>query len=406
MYCTVLFFYNICFVEKGDRLLQDYCTMRTCFKSAALISLASALFLVKTARSADVLEAVAVLRAAGSSPQDGSVKGVVTFRQAITDDCLADVTVEAQVEGLSPGKHGFHVHEKGDIRDLKNMDTIGLHFSPPCLNSSDPVCIADATHGLPPAIIRHPGDMGNIEFNSQKIATYNAVLGQRKMSLCNNIKSIIGRAVLIHSEEDDGLPPYGHAGAPAAVGVIGIKNPGDEADVNKAITITASEPTLAVCTFLPSDQYAVEGIAVLEYSMYPKKQTRLWAKFTAGLTKGTKSFHFHEFGDESGDATTLGPIYGGTNSEGIDIDTLEVKGGLPTTFDATFPDTKGMSHHIGRSLTVHDGPTKAAPTVGVAVCGIANPSARDLIKDNNAMSTAPSMVLAVFVAAMALRNAF
>lgn len=42
------------------------------------------------------------------------VSGVLLLTQARND---APVHISGNVTGLSPGKHGFHVHETGDIRD-------------------------------------------------------------------------------------------------------------------------------------------------------------------------------------------------------------------------------------------------------------------------------------------------
>ena len=50
--------------------------------------------------------AVAVL---GPAPNGGNVRGTVTFREE-----TEGVRVTASVEGLTPGQHGFHIHDKGD----------------------------------------------------------------------------------------------------------------------------------------------------------------------------------------------------------------------------------------------------------------------------------------------------
>ena len=45
------------------------------------------------------------------TPTEGNnVKGIVTFTQSD-----AGILIVADVEGLSEGKHGFHIHELGDI---------------------------------------------------------------------------------------------------------------------------------------------------------------------------------------------------------------------------------------------------------------------------------------------------
>lgn len=41
----------------------------------------------------------------------GAVKGVVRFLQTDENTCIVDGTLD----GLSPGLHGLHIHESGDI---------------------------------------------------------------------------------------------------------------------------------------------------------------------------------------------------------------------------------------------------------------------------------------------------
>ena len=41
----------------------------------------------------------------------GAVKGVVRFLQTDDDTCVVDGTLD----GLTPGLHGLHIHECGDI---------------------------------------------------------------------------------------------------------------------------------------------------------------------------------------------------------------------------------------------------------------------------------------------------
>src|SRR5262245_15772205 len=55
---------------------------------------------------------------------DSKVSGVVTFTKKGE---LIEVTGE--IKGLTPGLHGFHVHEYGDLTDAKGMST-GGHFNP------------------------------------------------------------------------------------------------------------------------------------------------------------------------------------------------------------------------------------------------------------------------------------
>lgn len=51
-----------------------------------------------------------------------SIKGVVRFAQFAEDKTF----IEVYITGLSPGKHGIHIHAYGDISDGDN--TIGMYL--------------------------------------------------------------------------------------------------------------------------------------------------------------------------------------------------------------------------------------------------------------------------------------
>lgn len=72
--------------------------------------------------SKDSMPTVAVAYVEGSG---GKVKGNVTFTQAA---CGQNVLIKVYVTGLTPGLHGFHVHEKGDLTN--GCASTGGHFNP------------------------------------------------------------------------------------------------------------------------------------------------------------------------------------------------------------------------------------------------------------------------------------
>jgi Cu-Zn family superoxide dismutase len=153
------------------------------------------------------LKAVAVLQPTGAE----KVSGVVTFTE------VADgVRVDARITGLTPGKHGFHVHQFGDCSSADGSaaaaSAAGDHFNP----TNNP-------HGAPDATKRHEGDMGNIEADASGVAKLNYV--DHNLSLVEGEKSIIGRSVIVHEKPDDlKSQPSGDAGARVACGVIGRVN--------------------------------------------------------------------------------------------------------------------------------------------------------------------------------------
>lgn len=66
------------------------------------------------------LQAIAVI-----TGSEGKVRGNVTFTQ---QNCDANVHVFVTIEGLTPGPHGFHVHEKGDLSN--GCTSAGSHYNP------------------------------------------------------------------------------------------------------------------------------------------------------------------------------------------------------------------------------------------------------------------------------------
>ncbi|XP_055537985.1 uncharacterized protein LOC129725791 [Wyeomyia smithii] len=146
------------------------------------------------------------------------VTGNVTLSQP---SCTEPVFIEVNVVGLTPGKHGFHVHEKGDLSD--GCASTGGHYNP------DKV-----THGAPNDQVRHVGDLGNILTDENGIAKTS--FSDTVVSLYGS-RSIIGRAIVVHSGVDDfGKTNHpdslktGNAGGRVVCGVIGILYPFEEPD--------------------------------------------------------------------------------------------------------------------------------------------------------------------------------
>jgi superoxide dismutase, Cu-Zn family len=149
-----------------------------------------------------VTKAVAVL-----FPTKGSdVKGRVTF----TRDGKS-ILVHADISGLTPGEHGFHIHEFG----VWSEDGLaaGSHFNP----TMEP-------HAGPDSAKRHIGDLGNITANSNGHATLE--LKDSHLTF-HGSHSIIGRGLVVHVKADDlkTQQPPGNAGGRLAVGVIGVAKP-------------------------------------------------------------------------------------------------------------------------------------------------------------------------------------
>uniref|UniRef100_A0AC34Q4K2 Superoxide dismutase [Cu-Zn] n=1 Tax=Panagrolaimus sp. JU765 TaxID=591449 RepID=A0AC34Q4K2_9BILA len=165
-----------------------------------------------------------------SGPQESV--GVVDFNQ--NGDTIL---VNGTIFGLTPGKHGFHVHQFADLSN--NCLNAGGHFNP-----------HGKQHGAPTDDDRHVGDLGNIEASGVPATTFQMA---DKIIALSGENNIIGRAIVIHQGEDDlgrGNQPdsktTGHAGARYACGVIGIQEESDS---------SATMPSFALILFLPFINY-------------------------------------------------------------------------------------------------------------------------------------------------------
>ena len=121
------------------------------------------------------------------------------------------VLINARLEGVPPGAHGFHLHTTGRCEPGEGFGTAGGHLS------------AGMTHGLATRGGPHPGDMPNAyvgEDGVLEVSVLNtrvALEGDRGTPLLDRD----GTALLIHSGADDHRSqPSGDAGERIACAVI------------------------------------------------------------------------------------------------------------------------------------------------------------------------------------------
>ncbi|HVW20774.1 MAG TPA: superoxide dismutase family protein [Opitutaceae bacterium] len=172
------------------------------------IAAAAALAAAGLARAdSAVTSAIAVI-----SPTAGhSVSGTVKFSQT-----AAGVRVVADLSGLPPGKHGFHIHEYGDISDAAGAMKTGGHYDPAGTHHHQLV----EGESVDAAAGHHAGDLGNVTADDSGQAHLELTLAG--VSLTGPSNAIVGRAVIIHEKADDGGQPTGNAGGRLGQGVIGI----------------------------------------------------------------------------------------------------------------------------------------------------------------------------------------
>lgn len=151
--------------------------------------------------ASDGTPAVTGARAAMEPTEGNTVRGIVTFAQA-----EGGVRVVADLTGLKPGKHGFHIHEHGDC-SAPDGSSAGGHFNP-----------TGMPHGGPDAAQHHLGDLGNITADASGNAKMDRVFSFLDL---NGTNTIVGRGLIVHSDRDDlTSQPTGNAGSRVACGVI------------------------------------------------------------------------------------------------------------------------------------------------------------------------------------------
>ncbi len=139
-------------------------------------------------------------------PKSGTqVTGTATFNQ---EGDKVQVVVNAK--SLTPGKHGIHIHEKGDC-SASDASSAGPHFAP-----------HDGHHAGPTDAGRHAGDLGNLEADSDGNATW--TITTDALSIGRGDNDIVGRSIVIHGDPDDlTTQPSGNSGGRIACGVIELK---------------------------------------------------------------------------------------------------------------------------------------------------------------------------------------
>jgi Cu-Zn family superoxide dismutase len=144
------------------------------------------------------LRAQAVLKV---SPKT-NLRGTVEF-----SEINGELTIRTEIEGLKPGAHGFHIHDKGDCSS-GDFNSAGPHFNP-----------GSMAHGSMDSEVRHAGDLGNLTADRKGNAKQVIVL--KGLSLVDGAQGLIGRAVIIHNDPDDlKTQPTGNSGKRIACGVI------------------------------------------------------------------------------------------------------------------------------------------------------------------------------------------
>ncbi|RIX43500.1 MAG: superoxide dismutase family protein [Rhodocyclales bacterium GT-UBC] len=163
----------------------------------ACLSLLATCLLAACATTPSGPAASATLAARSGSTVSGSVQFV---------EVTGGLRVEGKLAGLTPGEHGFHVHEAGDCSAPDASSAKG-HFNP-----------AGKSHGHHGSTEHHGGDMPNLVANASGEANYSFELKGVALSGPNGV---VGRSVVVHADPDDyKSQPAGNSGKRVACGVI------------------------------------------------------------------------------------------------------------------------------------------------------------------------------------------
>ncbi len=116
--------------------------------------------------------------------------------------------IKGELANVPPGKHGFHIHEKGTCAE--EGKAAGGHFNPDKMD-----------HGYMPKdgpMHAHPGDMGNIEAGDGGKASIDVLLPG--VTLKDGKYAVSGKAIIVHEKADDFSQPTGNAGGRIGCGII------------------------------------------------------------------------------------------------------------------------------------------------------------------------------------------
>jgi Cu-Zn family superoxide dismutase len=156
--------------------------------------------------------------AVGRAPQAGGTfvdaNGATVGWVRLVEDATGVVHVNVKVDGLTPGRHGIHIHGIGAC--TPTFAAAGPHYNP-----------LGYQHGLLNPSGAHAGDLPNLIVNEDGIGrldatTQGVTLSAGPTTLFDVTPGAIGSAFIIHANEDDQLTDAsnGNSGARIACAVI------------------------------------------------------------------------------------------------------------------------------------------------------------------------------------------
>lgn len=136
---------------------------------------------------------------------DSQAKGTV-----ILNESDGEVYMTALLEGLSPGSHAIHIHEKADCSSADGTST-GGHWNP-----------TKSQHGKwGDENGYHRGDIGNFKADESGNGSISFKTDEWCLGCDDPTKNILGKAIIVHAGTDDfTTQPTGAAGGRVSCGGI------------------------------------------------------------------------------------------------------------------------------------------------------------------------------------------
>ncbi len=139
------------------------------------------------------------------SKSDSNVSGTAVFTEE-----NGEVTMKAELSGLTEGTHAIHLHENADC-SAEDGTSAGGHWNPTFEDHGE----WGDEDGY------HRGDIGNFEADADGNATVEFSTDQWCIGCDDDTKNIIGTAVIVHDGVDDYTSqPSGDAGTRIACGEV------------------------------------------------------------------------------------------------------------------------------------------------------------------------------------------
>ncbi len=119
------------------------------------------------------------------------------------------VIFNANLQGLTPGTHAIHIHEKADC-SAPDGSSAGGHWNPTHEN-----------HGKWGSASYHKGDIGNFNVDSNGNGTVSMTTDEWCIGCGDPKKDILGKSLIVHEKADDfKTQPTGDAGGRMACSAI------------------------------------------------------------------------------------------------------------------------------------------------------------------------------------------